>query len=486
MSEPADDPGRVDKVLRRADWLPATGEWAAPYELRATARRRTVRRRAGVASIGFVVCALVVSLLVLQPSSSHTVVAGGKGGSRPAQASFVSVRTPAAPAPPAATTAGVAAAETAFSVSLLRQLSSATPSNANIVVSPSSLAIALSMLELGARGDTEAQIAAALGTGSLTAEDQAAGWSALSAELAAEASGSIELSSANSLWLQHGLDVAPSFLMDLSRYFGSGVWQVDFVDDPAGATAAINAWVDKETHARIPTLFAPGQLLPKTVFVLANATYFKGDWEQPFPPATTTASFTTAAGGTETAQFLHTPPNGPLDVDASVGPGADVVQLPYVGGRFAAVVVMPTAGSISGFVHGLSAASLDRLLSGMQATTVDLTMPSLSLADTTDLIPPLQAMGMTDAFSETDADLSRLVPGSAGSIWVQDVTQKAMLDVTSWGTEAAAATGVVGVAMAGQRAALSITIDHPYLFLIRDLSTGTILFASQVDDPAAG
>jgi serpin B len=374
----------------------------------------------------------------------------------------------------------VAQSEEQFSLSLLKQLSAAGPLSSNIVISPSSLSIALSMLELGAKGNTEAQIARALGSGHLTAEQQSAGWSALSAEVAqAGAADGIDVQSANSLWLQKGLAMDPSFMSDLSRYFASGVWQVNFASDPAAAVDALNAWVAQQTHGRITALFNPGAITNQTALVLANAVYFKAAWEQPFDDTTSNGAFHLSTGATISVPFMHTAAGDPLEADAYMRSGVDAVQLPYKGGRIAALIVMPKSQSISQFSASLTTAGVDHLVSDLTRTALDLTMPSLSLQDSHELIPTLHRLGMQVAF-DASADLSGM---SSAPLVVSDIVQKDTLDVTPWGTEASAATGI-GISTSARRAAMSLTIDQPFLFLIRDTQTGQILFEAQVVNPA--
>jgi serpin B len=208
--------------------------------------------------------------------------------------------------------------------------------------------------------------------------------------------------------------------------------------------------------------------------------YFKAAWEQPFAPATADGTFHLPGGTTSSVPFMHTPAGGPLDVPVSTASGLDVVQLPYVGGRMAALVIMPTAELLSTLTGSLTATGLDRIVSNMKPTSLDLTMPTLSLSDSHELIPTLQNRGMRDAFA-SDADLSGVSPAP---LVVTDVVQKATLDVTPWGTEATAATGI-GVATSARPASIALTIDHPFLFLIRDTHTGAVLFESMVNSPGA-
>lgn len=480
----SDDEVGVNRDLAMLeDVSTGTRPWLEPAELRRRARNRRLRRRGGVIGAGLAVVVLLATLVPIgfggrtPPNTSlHVVARFGPA------IQLVSHTAPGEPVPANTSSNAVAQSEQQFSLSLLKQISSSSSGSPNIVVSPLSLATALAMLELGAKGATETQIAHTLGTSELTAEQQAAGWSALSTELAAAgASAGIALQSANSLWLQKGLAMDPSFMSDLSRHFASGVWQVNFASDPAAAVGALNAWVARETHGHITSLFAPGAITNQTALVLANAVYFKAAWQQPFTGVTADSTFHLPDGTTASVPFMHTPPLGPLDVSVSTTPGMDAVQLPYVGGRMAALVIMPMMGSLSNLTGSLTATALDQIVSSMKPTSLDLAMPTLSLSDTHELIPTLKNLGMRDAF-DSNADLSGMSPAS---LVVTDVVQKATLDVTAWGTEATAATGIAG-RTSGRLASMTLAIDHPFLFLIRDTHTGTILFEAQVDNPGAG
>jgi serine protease inhibitor len=148
----------------------------------------------------------------------------------------------------------------------------------------------------------------------------------------------------------------------------------------------------------------------------------------------------------------------------------------------AALILMPTSGSVSSFTGSLTPSGLNRIVAGMATTKLDLTMPTLSLKDSLELIPTLQQLGVRDVFQE-DANLSGLSPTP---LQVTDVAQKATLDVTPWGTEASAATGIVGVPTAATNPSITLTVDHPFVFVIRDTHTGAILFEAEIDSPGAG
>jgi serpin B len=370
----------------------------------------------------------------------------------------------------AANAPGLAQSEQEFTLALLQHLHS--PQNTSI--SPASLAIALSMLEQGAHGATLQAIAHALGTSGLSPAQQSAGWQALTEAWAAAAKdGSFSLSSANSLWLEKGLPVRRAFLSALASYYASGTWQVDFSQD--SAANAINAWTKQHTNGRIAKLF--NSIDPSTVLVLANAVYFQAAWATPFLASYTHPStFTLSNGAGVQTPFM----SATEQLACATTPDYQAVQLPYRGGRFAALAIMPTHESLSSYLDGLSASSLHAVVNGLQPGTTQLEMPKFTVRSFVDLVPTLKQMGMGAAFD--GADFSALSPES---LQVSQVVQRDYLRVAEKGTEAAAATGIgmtTGARVANTR---TIALDHPFLFLIRDTRTGAILFAAQIQNPAA-
>ncbi|MGD0882923.1 MAG: serpin family protein [Acidimicrobiales bacterium] len=480
--ERSDD--RIDRALATLGTTTVSADWVEPSALRhKSAVRRIWRRGVGIGSVVIAVVAAATLIPIGLRGNSHSTAESTVTRTVGSAIQLVSHSGNGGPAPTSERADAVADSEQQFSLSLLKQLSASESSPSNILVSPSSLSTALAMLELGAEGDTQEQIADTLGSQNVTPQEQAAGWSALDAELeAASAPDGIALQSANSLWLQKGLAMNPTFMSSLSRYFASGVWQVDFASDPAGAVADLNAWVARETHGHITTLFGPGAITNQTALILANAVYFKARWEQPFASSTDDAPFHLPTGNTTSIPFVHTSANQPINASAFVGSGVDGVQLPYRGGRMAALVLMPTSGSVSEFSASLTQARLGQLLSSLAPSSLALSMPSLSLSSSLDLVSTLQALGMNDPFDASRADFSGMSPTS---LVVTDVVQKDTLDVTPWGSEATAATGI-SMGTAAELPSMTITIDHPYLFLIRDTQTGEILFEAQVVNPAGG
>jgi serine protease inhibitor len=373
----------------------------------------------------------------------------------------------------------VSTTEQDFALQLTREELSQS-SNSDVLLSPMSADIDLAMLELGSAGATAHEIATALQSSTLSSSAQADGWSGIVQQLmAAESSGELHL--ANSLWVDRKITVRPQFLREAAATFGDDTYQVDFASD--SATEAINAWVDQETAGRIKELYAPQELSAATELVLANAMHFHAAWQQQlFAEASVQSEPFFSAGGSRVSvpMLIDTPQASLL---AAESPTYDAVQLPYTNGRFAALLIEPTSGSMSSFLRALSPAYILNLTGSLRDEVVNLSMPELKLSVRERLDAPLSAMGMGQAFEE--ADFSPML-GTLPNQAVGGVQQAASLDVNKWGTDAAAATGVNAISTAERRAGMTIAFNHPYLFLIRDTKTGTILFSSVVNNPAAG
>ncbi|HTX00111.1 MAG TPA: serpin family protein [Acidimicrobiales bacterium] len=372
-------------------------------------------------------------------------------------------------------------AEQAFGLSLLARTTAAEPTG-DVTVSPLSLADALAMLENGAAGTTLEQIAATLDTSALTPAEQDAAWSAMTSSLTASARrGGISLDSANGLWLQAGFPLRAAFTEAIRRFFGAGVSSADFAHDLAGALAAINAWVSLHTAGKITRLFGPGQVSSATRLVLASAVYFHAAWEDPFDPSRTVPGpfFLPARSGTAGATSAQVELMTGTVSGAAATTSYDVALLPYRGGSDEAVVVMPLHESLPAFIDTLDPARLGAIVSSAPAPGL-IELPRFTTTSDLDLVPTLTAMGMPDAFSAT-ADLSSLSPTPTS---VQSVVQRDYLKVAEAGTEAAAATGIAVAPTAVAPTTRAIVFDHPFVFLIRNVTTGALLFASAVENPS--
>jgi serpin B len=404
---------------------------------------------------------------------------GGTAACNPAaEITVARASVPRAAAEPARA-ADAGSAINAFGLDLYQRI---RDGSANLVFSPASIAIALGMARAGARGATAVEMDAVLHD---VATDAHAAWlNALDAALASR-TGSfpdesqklhpVTLRIANSLFSQRGLNLQDAYLVAMAERFGAGLRLVDYRADAEAARRAINAWVSEQTEQRIPELLVQGTITPDVLLTLVNAIYLKAAWLTPFlETATKDGSFTRLDGSTVTASFMHTISG----LRYAEGVGWRAVELPYVGGSLAMTVVVPD--DLRTFEPALSPAVLDAITAALAKHLVTLAYPKHSVESKLDLGRVLAAMGMPSAFGP--ADFSGITTDAR--LFISDVIHQANMDVDEKGTTAAAATAVImrGSAPGGP---VTLVVDRPFLFALRDVPTGTILFLGRVTDPAS-
>ncbi len=359
-----------------------------------------------------------------------------------------------------------------------------TTPDENLILSPFSIASALSMVLAGANGETEAQILAAL-----SADDEAswhADMGALLLDLSARGGRPYELVPANRVWAQRGLDLVPAFEDTLSGDYDAAPETADFQDDAEGARDEINRWVSRQTGELIPELFGAGQIDANTRLALVNAIYFLGTWETPFEVEDTEDEpFTLTDGEAVTVPIMHR--DGDMDyVDTG---DAGLLKIPYQGGDLSMVIVLPHEGvALSEVEASLDADSFAGWLASADTRQVELGLPSFELSEDLPLVESLQALGVVDAFSRSAADLTGMVSAADGGdeLFVGAAVHKAFIAVDEVGTEAAAATGMVVNAKGGMdetEESVIFQCDRPFLFVLRDEYTDAVLFMGRVVDP---
>ena len=367
------------------------------------------------------------------------------------------------------TTAAVAGMNE-FAVDLYRSVVASEAGNA--VVGPYSAVFALSMIYAGARGDTASEMADVLHATELEPAAWHEGINAYDLTLDARTAGSTtQWSSANKVWTAPGLTLREEYLDVLTGDYGSPLAEFDFGSDPEGARRLINQWVADQTFELIPDLWPPNSFSGQTQMVLVNAVAMDAPWEFPFDPARTTdAAFTTADGTVLQVPTMRydefLPSLWREDVQA--------VELPYGDGALSMVIIQPN--DFPAFEAQLSVASLDDVVDAIDDGGIHLTMPKWSARTHVQLNDTLAALGMPTAFSGA-ADFSGMIEG--GGLYLDQVEHEAFVEVDEQGTRAAAATGGEMAASHGP----TITIDRPFIYLIRDRGAGTILFIGRVVDP---
>lgn len=370
--------------------------------------------------------------------------------------------------------------DTAFALAFYPPALAAAGSGGNVILSPYSVSATMTMLDVGAAGQTESQIESVLRLPS-SATVVAPAYAALACgEETDGASGGNELLIANSLWAQQTLPFEKAFETTLETGYSAPLQQVDFEGDPSGAVTSINAWVSGETQGEIPSLLQPGDVTQQTRIVLVDAVYFKGAWASAFDPSQTGPRPFTLSDG---SQVSATTMNGTINLRTGRSQTLTVVELPYRGGSLAMDFVMPAApDGLAAFEATLTPVVLGAALAMLESTQLPLYLPKFSFTTRLALVPVLSGMGMTDVFVRGEADLSGV--DGAMDLSVSAVVQQALVEVDEQGTVAAAATAASGCGDCGGSAVIEpLYIDQPFLFLIRDTESGGILFMGHVTDP---
>jgi serpin B len=401
------------------------------------------------------------------------------------------VQREVAPTVPQADLAELAAGNNDFAFELYGAISGGEE---NLVFSPYSISKALAMTYAGARGETARQMAQTLGF-TLPQERLHPAFNALDRALAsrgrapvAGASGQqterpeFELNIANALWGQRGWRFLPEFLDTLARNYGAVMLLLDIQNDPGAAVKIINQWASERTHGRIPQVL--DSLTGGEKLILTNAVYFNANWDQPFPVASTMQEdFHPLDGSSVRADMMHQT----REFQYGAGDGYQAIELPYVGGKVAMRVILPESGRFREIEQRLSSALLGDVQSRLAGQNVDLSMPKFGFATPAiSLKNRLASLGMVDAFA-CDRPGVPDFSGMDGSheLCVGDVLHKAFIDVNETRTEAAAVTAMVVIveAHAPGPEPVKVRIDRPFLFLIQDRATGSILFLGRVMNP---
>jgi serpin B len=377
--------------------------------------------------------------------------------------------------------AALVAGDTSFAFDLFK---AAAAAGENSLLSPYSIAAALTMTYAGARGNTAAEMADVLNI-----FDDArvhAARNELDLQITSVKPSGVpddkrepfEIRVANSLWGQHGFPFIDEFLSVLAANYDAGMNLVDFVAAAEEARVAINTWVEEKTAGRIVDLLAPGVVDAMTRLVLVNAIWFKASWNEQFEPELTSDGvFSAGDGSSVTVPFMHGDGLMPY-ID---GDGYQAVRIPYAGDA-AMVVILPDASLFDEIVGRLGANLLGEIADGSSRSDVDLAMPKFEFRSEVSLPEALKSLGMVDAFAGS-ADFTGIEAGR--NLFISDVIHQAFIAVDETGTEAAAATAVVmAFTSATEAPTVALTLDRPFLFIIEHSSTGEILFLGQVTDPS--
>lgn len=350
--------------------------------------------------------------------------------------------------------------------------------NRNILLSPTSVLLALSMAWNGARGQTRESMAAALGFAGLEAAEVNRLNAGMITSLAT-ADPEVELVITNALWVRAGIPLADDFVRTCENYYQGRAEELDF--DSEAAVTTVNDWVRNRTRNRIPTII--DQLGREDVLLLTNAVYFNGRWMETFDPEKTRErQFRTEAGPPRLTPMMERA--GRFDYREEAG--LQVARLPYGRGDFALYVLLPEEIGTDRLVAALATNGIESIIAAVAPRDGTLVLPRFRVEFDGNLNDALSGLGMDIAFDPRRADFQAMLPAEVDmAFFVSEVVHKSFIEVGEAGTEAAAATGVrmSMTAMPGGEDRFVMACDRPFVFIVREEATGTTLFIGIVNDP---
>jgi len=355
--------------------------------------------------------------------------------------------------------------------------------NGNLIYSPYSISLALAMTYAGAGGETESQMAQTLHF--LPQNQLHPAFNALELQLAERGKAQskeetpLQLNIANAVWAEQTYPFLQNFLDTIALNYGAGIRLADFINQYEAVRKEINDWVSDQTEDKIKDLIPEGVLDSDTRMALVNAIYFKADWLSPFDAdSTQDAPFHLLDGSEVTVPTM----NQVTFIPYAKGDGWQAIELAYQGETAAMDIILPDEGRFEDVESSLDYETASAILSGLQPTSVTLALPKFKFESEFGLADQLAALGMPDAFDPGKADFSGMT--ERDDLYISAVVHKAFVAVDEKGTEAAAATAVIVGATSAPMFDVTLTIDRPFIFLIRDVPTGQILFVGRVLNPA--
>jgi serpin B len=365
-------------------------------------------------------------------------------------------------------------ADNRFALKLFREVNR-HEGDTNIFVSPLSVAMALGMTYNGANGATQEAMQRTLELMDLSLEEVNQSYRDL-IDLLVDLDPLVAVLIANSIWYREGLTFEQAFLDATQAFFDARVSALDF--GAPGASSTINGWVRDNTNGLIEEI-VPAAIPANIVMYLINAIYFKGDWASQFDKDLTQAGpFTLASGSQTTADMMWHAEAAPVGYQRE--DGVAIVDLPYGGRAFSMTILLPEAhDGIDQLLESLTAEQWTSWMAGIDSTDLVVSMPKFTLEYELKMNDVLSALGMDVAFTPM-ADFTKMF--APGGIWIDEVKHKAVVQVDEEGTTAAAVTSVSMT----DSAPMSIVVDRPFVFVIREKYSGTVLFMGKVMDPTVG
>jgi serpin B len=356
----------------------------------------------------------------------------------------------------------------------------------NLFYSPYSISEALAMTYGGARNETEKQMASAMQF-LLSQEKLHPAFNSVDIALATRGQGAkgqdskgFRLNVVNAIWGQNGYQFSSAYLDLLARNYGAGMRIVDYKKAYEQARQTINQWVADQTENKIKDLLPPGSVDPLTRLVLTNAIYFNAAWATQFDKnSTVNGTFKLINSSQVSVPMMQ---QYAKSYNYAEGPNYQAIELPYDGRQLSMIVLLPAGGQYAQFESSLDYARLTTILSQLKSASVNISMPKFKFETELDLKNNLLKLGINDAFDPNKADLSGM--NGKKDLYISSVVHKAYVSVDEAGTEAAAATGVVVGTTSMPMEIKDFKMDRPFIFMIQDKPSGSILFLGRVTDPS--
>jgi len=356
-------------------------------------------------------------------------------------------------------------------------------SEGNIFFSPWSISSALAMTYEGAVGKTSEEMASVMHfqKESATMRDS---FLALYDRFNGKDAG-YTISTANALWVQKDYALLKDYTDTIDEYYRGKASNVDY-NNPEEARKTINSWVSEKTYSKIPELIPKGLITPATRLVLTNAIYFKGTWIKEFNKDNTREeNFRTGDGKNVPVQMMRRTDEKAVFSYAETE-DLQILEMPYKGEKIAMMVLLPKMDNkMPELEKTLTADVLKSLRSDLKEQRVDIYFPKFKFEAKYSMAADLQKMGMHAPFEPGVADFSVMV--GQKDLFISSVIHQAFVEVNEEGTEAAAATAVIMTKSLSTHEGPKIPVfraDHPFIFLIQDKETGTILFMGKMNDPS--
>ena len=373
--------------------------------------------------------------------------------------------------------ASIAKSNNEFAIDFYKQISNDTD---NHFFSPLSIYTAFSILYEGARGNTADELAQTFGfeTDDIIRHNDTAHM--ISSINRNDTHATLAL--ANALWLAEWFSPHESYLGITHETYEATAKVVDFTD-PKDSVDRINTWAANNTNNKINEIITEGNVGPLTAMVINNAIYFKGTWLTQFLPEDTKESdFWLSETNNVQTNFM----NMQDYFNYTKSDGAQVLKMPYEGDRLSMLVILPDERhGIKQLEENLSAEQIEKWKQELRSTDVVISMPKFNMSIDYDLIPPLRNLGIYDVFDSVLADLTGIPSTGLNGLFVTGASQAAFVDVNEEGTEAAAVTTMSLVIDSAPSAPEYFIADHPFIFIIQDDESGTILFMGRMYNPAA-